>query len=152
MRHLPLFLIFAILLAAAPVRADTAPPFFRPYKHPVTTWVPPYAVADCKARLQSDVGMSRGLTHLALQFWLPTEAGGVERVKHNQATDAAVIELRDWAHAHGIRAMLCVYNHRGSKWDWTLARAAFTDNKDAFVNSLVAEMHRLQLDGIDIDL
>jgi hypothetical protein len=121
----------------------------------VMTWVPPYAIDKCRARLHEDsagLGPKDALTHLALQFWIPTREGGLEKTpKYGAIPDATVMELRDWAHQHGIRALLCVYNSVES-WDWTLAQAGFGDHRDAFVRALVAETERLGLDGIDIDL
>jgi hypothetical protein len=119
------------------------------------TWVPPYSIDKCRTRLHQDIaglGPKDALTHLALQFWIPTREGGVEKTpKYGAISDATVIEFRDWAHQHGIRAMLCVYNHVDS-WDWTLAQAGFADHREQFASALVAEMERLGLDGIDIDL
>ena len=121
----------------------------------VMTWVPPYAIDKCRARLDADVdgvGPKDGLTHLALQFWVPTPEGGVEKTpKYKAISDATVIGFRDWAHAHGIRAMLCVYNNVDS-WDWSLAQAGFAEHRETFVRALVAETERLGLDGVDVDL
>jgi hypothetical protein len=121
----------------------------------VMTWVPPYGIDKCRTRLHEDVGglgPKDALTHLALQFWIPTRAGRVEKTtRYGEIGDAVVIEFRDWAHQHGIRAMLCVYNSVES-WDWTLAQAGFAEHREEFVRALVAEMERLGLDGIDIDL
>jgi hypothetical protein len=122
-------------------------------KRIVMTWVPPYAVEKCAARLREnfgDRGMKDGLTHLGLQFWTPTLSGGVER-PHKTTNDATVKELRDWAHSQGIRVMLCVYNG-GKIWDWPLARAGFAGHPKEFADNLIAEMERLGLDGVDLDL
>jgi hypothetical protein len=116
--------------------------------------VPPYAVAKSKAQLTTsfgDIGVKDAITHLALQFWVPTQQGEAKEVGFPEVTDSAIAELRDWGHAHGIRVMLCVYNG-AQKWDWPLARTAFADHRTEFVKSLVAETERLQLDGVDIDL
>ena len=138
--------------AGSAARPPGGRPAFRPYARPVTTWVPPYAVERSKARLTGEAGVKEALTHLGLQFWVPTGSGGVERVKHREVTDAAVAELRDWGHANGVRVMLCVYNHVGGKWDWSVARAAFADHRAAFVKNLVAAVERVGLDGVDVDL
>lgn len=123
------------------------------------TWVPPYGVGASKARLEESydgLGMKDGLTHLALQFWEPTADGsGVARVKRGDDTsDDAVRRLRDWGHANGVRVLLCVYNYNVTTqaWDWPWARRAFVDRRAEFVSSLIAEMDRLGLDGIDLDL
>jgi hypothetical protein len=154
MRHCWL-LVFALLGVLAQVDAADEPKLtFRPYRRPVTTWVPPYAVAASQARLAESFGevpAGEGLTHVGLQFWVPTLEGGVQRVGNRQVTDAAITELRDWGHSRGIRVLLCVYNG-AMNWDWPLAKAAFADHRAEFVRNLVTEMERWQLDGIDIDL
>lgn len=120
----------------------------------VMTWIPPYDVAKCRARLQQDVdglGPKDAFTHLGLQFWVPTREGGVEKAPRYKTSDATIAEIRDWAHQNHIRLMLCVYNYV-DKWDWPLAQAAFAEHREEFAQALVAEMERLGLDGIDIDL
>jgi len=96
--------------------------------------------------------MKDGLTHLGLQFWVPTPDGGIARAgKPDQTSDAAIIKLRDWAHAHDVRVLLCIFN--GTKgWDWSLARSGFAEHSGEFTEALLAEVTRLQLDGVDIDL
>jgi hypothetical protein len=115
------------------------------------TWVPSYSVSQCKTCLQKDfggVGMKDGLTLLALQFYAPTSAGtGVTK----GVSDADVTWFRDWAHTNKIKVLLCVYNAVNG-WNWNLAKNAFANNKTAFINALVAEVTRLNLDGVDIDL
>lgn len=129
---------------------------FRPYKHPVMTWVPPYAVAKCQGTLAATfegVGMKDALTHLGLQFWKPTKDGGLAFAgASNVVNDAAVEHFRKWGHTNGVRVLLCVYNAVSSSWDWKLARAGFAENQDKFIDALINEMNRLQLDGIDMDL
>jgi hypothetical protein len=149
-----IFLILSLaLISAAPAKEPAAAAVtFRPYKHPVTIWIPHYAVGKCREQLKSQPAVGEAITHLAMQFWVPTEAGGVELLKKREASDAVIAEMRDWAHARGVRAMLCVYNAGTGKWDWTLARAAFAEHRDEFVKNLLAELERHQLDGIDIDL
>ena len=71
--------------------------------------------------------------------------------KFDRLTDDLVLEWRDWCHAHGARALLCVYNGE-EKWDWGLARNAFITSREAFTAALLAETERLGLDGIDVDL
>jgi hypothetical protein len=125
---------------------------FRPYQRPVTIWVPPYAVAKCRKQLDENPGVGEAITHLAMQFWVPTLAGDAELLNKWESNGQAVAELRDWAHSRGVRAMLCIYNAGSGKWDWPLAKAAFADHRDVFVNSLVAEVERHKLDGVDVDL
>jgi len=143
------------LLAAARLEGATATNLFPKYKRPVMTWVPAYAVGKCKERLSESyggVGMKDALTHLGLQFWAPTSEGGLARVgRGNEASDAVIADLRDWGRANGVRVLLCVFNGAKS-WDWPLARAGFAVHRAKFTDALVAEMDRLRLDGVDIDL
>ncbi|HWN94055.1 MAG TPA: glycosyl hydrolase family 18 protein [Methylomirabilota bacterium] len=129
---------------------------FPTYKRPVMTWVPPYAVGRSKARLEESfggAGMKDALTHLGLQFWQPTKDGGLVRVgRTNEVNDAVITGLRNWGHTNSVRVLLCVYNAVGGKWDWPLARAGFAENQDKFIDALMAEVDRLQLDGVDVDL
>ncbi len=155
----PRRMIFTLLILAAAVcsgqsarSAEGAD--FPATKRKVMTWVPPYAVAKSRARLEESfggVGIKDALTHLALQFFEPTRDGGVRRVSDGDGVDDATIAaLRDWGHAHGVRVLLCVFNGNTS-WDWPLARAAFGQPKK-FAASLAAEVERLGLDGVDVDL
>jgi hypothetical protein len=141
------------LLPILPVCAATN--IFPEYERLVMTWVPPYAVEKSKVRLLESfdgAGMKSALTHLGLQFWLPTHEGGIARAgRTNETSDIAITEIRDWGRTNGVRVLLCVYNHVKS-WDWTLARDAFAGNSDRFIGALLGEVDRLQLDGVDVDL
>lgn len=122
----------------------------------VMTWVPPYAIPQCKAAVQADFGkcdVKDGLTRVGLQFWVPRADGTIKYADHEWYTpnDADVAWWRNWCNSNGIECLLCVYNNTGS-WDWILARSAFATNRTTFVNALVSEMDRLSLDGIDVDL
>jgi len=148
---------FATVLLSLPLYCIVAAPATpATYQRPVMTWVPPYAVARCKARLEESfagAGMKDALTHLGLQFWKPTKDGGLAYAgRTNEVNDAAVAELRDWGRTKGVRVLLCVYNAVSGSWDWSLARAGFAENRDKFIDALIAEVDRLQLDGVDVDL
>lgn len=125
---------------------------FATFQRPVMTWVPAYARAKSLERLNEQygsAGMSNALTHLALQFWEPTTNGAVRiRAKYSPISDEDIFIFRDWAHARGIRVMLCVFNGM----DWPLARMAFADHGSEFAAALASEVSRLGLDGIDLDL
>src|SRR6058998_3241089 len=72
---LPTILVLVSIFSDMPV-ARGATNTFREWKRPVMTWVPPYAVSQCKARLTESFGgrgMKDALTHLGLQFWKPTK-------------------------------------------------------------------------------
>jgi hypothetical protein len=122
------------------------------------------------------------VSHLALQFWQPDTHGNVDFDKgllndyspsrgpqgNREWAEEQVRELVKWGHKNNVRVMLCVYNPKKvegsskgdkhskdediSQWDWPLARSAFGANRATFINSLITEMNRFGLDGIDIDL
>ncbi|MGM0444086.1 MAG: glycoside hydrolase family 18 protein, partial [Fibrobacterota bacterium] len=125
----------------------------------VLTWVPPYNMQACETMLATDFGgvtMTDGLTHVALQFWGPdTSDGSIRYVTHEwqTPTDADVQRIRDNMQSAGVKAMLCVYNNNGT-WNWDLVEPILTDpaKRSNFVASLTAEMVRLNLDGVEVDL
>lgn len=153
-RILPMSVIASLMcfhtLGQSETRGDESPPPRR-----VMTWIPPYGLDTSSKRLDESfdgIGMKDGITHVGLQFWQPTKAGGLELVKKFKSIDdSTILERRRWAHARKIKVMLCVYNG-ASGWDWQLARAAFETHRTKFVDALVKETLRLQLDGVDIDL
>jgi hypothetical protein len=124
---------------------------FPAYERPVMTWVPRYAASNCLERLSetySGIGMKDALTHVGLQFWTPTNQGALTRSGKGETTSDAVIKaFRDWGRTNGIRILLCVYQIG----DWELARSAFKDNCDTFIESLLTEVNQHDLDGVDID-
>lgn len=122
------------------------------------SWIPPYAVPQCQKSMDSLPLVGQGLSHLGLQFWNPTATGGLRLAPiHADGTPIDTIEIREirqWSKTHGIKLLLTVYNTAQTmpRWDWKLARAAFVDHQDSFVESLIREMDLWELDGIDIDL
>lgn len=122
----------------------------------VMSWVPVYAITQSQAAAQADFGVcdaADGLTRIGLQFWTPNSDGTIKYADHEFYTpvDADVTWWKNWAASNGMEVMLTIYNNTGS-WDWPLARSAFAANRATFVAALVAEMDRLGLDGIDLDL
>lgn len=122
----------------------------------IISWVPVYAIDQAKAAAEANLGncdIGDGLSRLGLQFWTPNPDGSIKYANHEFYTpnDADVLYWRDWAGPRNIEVFLTIYNNTGS-WDWNLARAAFDTNMSSFVSALIAEMQRLQLDGIDLDL
>ncbi len=122
----------------------------------VMSWVPPYRLEQSRQALQHRAGAvtaDQWLTRIGLQFWMPTEEGGIRYATHEEKVDdAEVAWFRNWAREHGVKVLLTIYNYDSKKWNWELARAAFRDHQDRFVDSLAAEVERLQLDGVDLDL
>jgi hypothetical protein len=120
----------------------------------VIAWVAPYSVAASQTMLQRDfggVGMKDGISYLALQFWITSGAGLSRDGNISSANfDPDVIWFRDWGHKYGINVELCVDNYVGG-WSWPEAVRSFGTNRSAFVKSLVAEVNRLNLDGVDLD-
>lgn len=121
----------------------------------VMTWVPPYAVSACRTRLEEryeGIGPQDVVTHLGLQFWVPTRDGVIARTGAEADTgDASVKRFRDWGRARGIRVLLCIYNG-AQGWDWELGKAAFGAHPEAFATALAGEVERLDLDGVDLDI
>lgn len=120
-------------------------------------WVPPYGVAACKSAVTADFGaydVKDALTRVGLQFWVPRTDGTLKYADHEwyKPGDSDVTWWKSWAQPLGIKVLLTVYNNVGSGWDWTLARAAFATNRATFVAALLAEVDRLGLDGVDIDV
>ena len=149
MKSLNCVALFLLLMSGVLHAEKTSP------DHRVMTWVPPYAINECQKRLNQsfkDVGMKNGLTHLALQFWNPTETGGLELVaRFQKIDDPKIAGFRKWGKTHGVRVMLCVYNGTSAGWDWNLATSAFETHRAKFVDSIINEVLRLKLDGVDID-
>lgn len=125
---------------------------------PVMGWVPAYGVEASLAALEANPRIAQGLTRIGLQFWNPTENGGLVLAPTGRdgvaVSVAAIDRVRDWAQARGIKVLLTVYNNSQTteRWDWPLALRALRDHRDAFVAALVAQMQAHRLDGIDLDL
>jgi len=120
----------------------------------IMTWVPPYAISESQAAVQADFGAcdaKDGLTRIGLQFWLPNTDGTIKYHPTHNPDDTDVAWWTNWGQANGIKILLTIYNNDGS-WNWDLARSAFANNRATFVNALISEMERLNLDGIDLDL
>lgn len=144
------------IITSALVMGFTGGPPARPAQNEVMSWVPPYDLALSRRALQHTAGSitaDQWLTRVGLQFWIPGSDGRLEYASRGDTVnDAAVAWFRDWAQPRGVKVLLTVYNHDGTKWDWDRARSAFADHQDDFVKNLVAEVERHRLDGIDLDL
>jgi hypothetical protein len=119
-------------------------------KSHVTTWVPPYHVADAKTQLSADFGgtsMADGLSFLALQFWITDGAS----TRLDKVTEDDIKWFHDWARQHGVKILLCVDNNTGD-WNWGEAMRSVRDNKDAFAAHLMSEVMTRDFDGVDLDL
>ncbi len=159
MKRLNVFLLLALLLGIpyclqSQQKVDNQKNVSNPIE--VISWVPPYGIAACQAAVQANFGtcnVADGLTRLGLQFWTPNTNGTIKYANHEAytPTDADVQWWKTWAAANNVEVLLCIYNNTGS-WDWPLAVSAFANNRTTFINALIAEMDRLGLDGIDLDL
>ncbi len=122
----------------------------------IMSWVPPYSLETSRAALlhkAGNIGAEEWLTRMGLQFWVPTEDGKVVYVTHESPmSDSLTTWYRKWGKEHGVKVLLTIYNHDGKRWNWERARSAFRDNQDKFIDNLIAEMDRHDLDGIDLDL
>jgi hypothetical protein len=125
----------------------------------VMGWVPAYGMVESIDAIESSPMVSAGLTRMGLQFWNPSADGqnvvlAPVNKEGEQVQPKDVIRFRDWAKKHHIEVFLTVYNNSqvSGKWDWALAKRAFSDNREAFSDALLKEMHKYGLDGIDLDL
>lgn len=121
----------------------------------VISWVSLDGVANAKDLIRTHGDQfATGLTRLGLQFWWPTPEGGVRYDSRTpiEPADSDVKYFRDWAQSKGIQVLLTVYNENGT-WDWDLIRKAINvQSGKALANALFAEVDRLNLDGVDVDL
>ena len=120
------------------------------------SWVPPYSIGPSQTAVQADLGacdVPDALTRVGLQFWTPIADGTIKYADHEWYTpaDTDVAWWVNWGQANDVDILLTIYNNDGN-WNWPLARSAFDTNRTTLVSALVAEMERLNLDGIDIDL
>jgi len=148
------FLLGAMLQPASAQFGNPSKPVDLPRK--VITWVPPYGIAQVQARLPalySGAGPRTALTHLALQFWVPTSAGALARSsRYTTITNAHIQWFVNWGRNNGVDVLLCIYNGEND-WDWSLTQAVINPaNRNKFAAALVAEMQARGLDGIDVDL
>ena len=128
----------------------------------VTVWVPPYYIKDCKKTVVEDFGgiqMKDAITALGLQFWVPDTDKVVYHPKYakngdtSKVNDETVRWFADWGRRNNITVMLCIFNAmEGDTWDWNLVRQSLKpENRTKFIASVVAEMDRLGLTGVDVD-
>ena len=95
--------------------------------------------------------MKNGLTHLGLQFWRPSEKGKLKIVDDFKPIDeSTIINFRKWGKTHNVRVLLASIMDT-KKVELGLAKNAFHMHRKQFIQTLVSETIRLQLDGVDID-
>lgn len=121
------------------------------------------------------------LTQLGLQFWLPEivingtdtvingnivfdsvsiEAHAKDTIADRFVDSSDVAWFVNWGNENGVKTMLCLaygmldYNKIKDGWalNWEMQKRAFHDNQEALINSLLRELDKYDLDGIDIDL
>jgi hypothetical protein len=142
MKKLKVLFLFLILLVSLT------------FSTPTMGWIAPY---------NTDIGLTnletygvKGLTYIAMQFWVPSGSDvkyvSQYEIPEGQTWDGIVKDIRDEARAYGVKAMLCVYNGENG-WNWPQASTAInSSNRSGFTNSLITEMNRLDLDGVEVDL
>jgi hypothetical protein len=120
------------------------------------SWVPAYEVENSVDALHAplDDGRTVGqaLSRLALQFWVPD---GENLILDKRVSEADVRRLVTAAKQNNLQVLLGVSNAypdvEGSGFSWDRAREAFAGGK-AFVQQIVAQMEKFQLDGVEIDI
>jgi hypothetical protein len=122
----------------------------------VMAWVPPYAIDASFTGFTADFGgvsPSDVLTHVGMQFWVPSTEGQIKYDPNYPAiTDEAIGNFREVCTEKGIKLLLTIWNSPDNvTWDWPWAMACYKDNRAAFVNALYDECVRLNLDGVDMD-
>jgi hypothetical protein len=122
---------------------------------PIMSWVPYYANKDALTTLNTKFGDHYGyevVNRIGLQFW---------NVKKNSTLDLLVDSAKvvDWVRyreGKDMEILLTVINN-GEKesdykgFDWKLLRVALSEGPDALVKSLVDEVKKYDLDGVDLD-
>jgi hypothetical protein len=145
----------AQIVVAAAIALLTQPMLALAGQRLVMTWVPPYALDPSWEQLNKTyggAGPKNALTHLGLQFWVPTADGGLARAnRYGEISNADIKRFRKWGDKHGVKVLLTVFNGEWG-WDWALARQAFGPSRKAFVSALLEEIQARKLDGIDVDL
>jgi hypothetical protein len=118
----------------------------------ITAWVPSWGFGACQTNLNAAFGTYHAkdaLTSISLQFWVPTNTGGVNL--DGGVSAANVAWFTNWGKTNNVKVILTVANGANG-WDWNLATSAFATNRTNFVRNLVSSMTTYGLDGVDIDL
>ncbi len=118
------------------------------------SWVPPYRLEQSRKALMHQAGSvaaGQWLTRIGLQFWLPTREGKIRFAQRGEPVGPEEVAwFVDWGRARGVKVLLTLFNFE-TKWDWNLSRSAFRDHGKVLVRSLVAEVEKYRLDGVDLD-
>ncbi len=124
----------------------------------VMSWVPPYSIQTSYNLLNtgSPANIENGLTHLGLQWWVPDGTGGITFITDYQYTSLGDLSdevemFVDWGDANDVETMLCLFNIHDDDFDWDIAISAFGQYQDESVASIIAEVEKYNLDGVDID-
>ena len=143
-----LFIVSALVLTLSSYGANTI------------SWVPYHKIDICKAVIETDpngIKIEEGLSHLALQFWIPDPSTGSVKYYNfgsSVPTDTDVQYFNEWGNLNDVKIMLGIFNEDSTGWSWNLVKPILDDavKRQFFVNALVNEVNRLDLDGIDLDL
>jgi hypothetical protein len=127
-------------------------------------WVSACDIDDARTELQKYYGIKEAVNVIGLQWWLPNNSGNIKFSDDFDTSDTTIMPpdddavewFRTFADQNGIKLYLCLYNcvdNNGTPfWDWALAKSAFATYPSQTITSMVNEMERLKLDGIDVDL
>lgn len=121
------------------------------------SWVPAYEVQESADSLLSNLGNGRTVAQtmdrIALQLWVPVEGA---LTLDRRANEADVRRLTALARQNDLQVLLGVYNAYsdvgGSGFSWDRAKKAFAGDRDGFVQQIITEMEKFELDGVEIDI
>ncbi len=121
------------------------------------SWVPAYEVQECADSLLTNSGnggsVAQTMDRIALQLWVPVEG---TLILDKRANEADVRRLTALARQNELQVLLGVYNAysdvSGSGFSWDRAKKAFAGDRDRFVQQIIAEMEKFELDGVEIDI
>lgn len=124
------------------------------------SWIPVYSIGNCKTALNDATKsewFKKGITHIALQFWVPGDNGDVVFVTDYKYTYKAstisqdVKDFVSWGDANNVKVMLCFHNVRNSDFDWTYAQQVINNYPNETVASIMTIINNYGLSGVDID-
>lgn len=124
----------------------------------VMSWIPPYAIDQSIESLESFKEWAHPspltvINRIGLQYWIPSQNSRAQLVRNYGASPSPddVRRSADYCRQYEIAPFLCIYNYDGVDWNWNLAVRAFSEHRDRFIESLLDEVERYDLSGIDID-
>ncbi len=127
----------------------------------VITWVAPYYINETiEQTLNTEwdgYGMKDGISHLALQYWVPNPSSGGIQFFSRSTYDVAYTHedsikiFTDWAAKYDIKVLLCLYNGENG-WDWSIVESGILAHPQKTIKQLVDAVQKYNLDGVEVDL